>query len=266
MSAYNGIYTDLNSLAQLRTRAEHNPATALDEVATQFEALFTRMMLETMRESSLGDSLLDGGQNEQYLEMFDSQVALEMSRGRGLGLKQMLIRQLGGEQQLRSPEAAQPVAADWRPASREEFIATLLPMAREVENELGISHRAVLAHAALESGWGRHLMRRPDGGNAFNLFGIKADASWHGPQTNVPTLEFRDGVAVRETAGFRVYESLDEAMADYVSFIRGNPRYRAAIEHGADAGRYATELAEAGYATDPDYARKLADIASGIET
>ena len=265
MSAYNGIYTDLNGLAQLRTRAEHNPDTALDEVASQFEALFTRMMLKTMRESSLGDSLFDSSQNKQYLEMFDSQVAVEMSRGRGLGLKEILIRQLGGEPELRSQEVAQPVAADWRPASREEFIEALLPMARKVENELGISHRAVLAHAALESGWGKHTMRRPDGSNAFNLFGIKADASWHGPRVNVSTLEFRDGVAERETASFRAYESLDEAMADYVSFIRGNPRYRTAIDHGADAERYARELAEAGYATDPDYARKLADIATGIE-
>lgn len=266
MSAYSGIYTDLGGLAQLRTRAERRPDSALNEVATQFEALFTRMMLKTMRESSLGDSLFDSNQNKQYLEMFDSQVALEMSRGRGLGLKQMLIRQLGGEPALRSQQVAQPVAPDWRPATPGEFVDGLLPLARRVEDELGISHRAVLAHAALESGWGKHTMRRPDGSNAFNLFGIKADSSWDGARVAVKTLEFRDGVAARETASFRAYGSLDEAVSDYVSFMRDNPRYRSAIEHGADAQSYARELAEAGYATDPDYARKLAAIAAGIET
>ncbi|NND59486.1 MAG: flagellar assembly peptidoglycan hydrolase FlgJ [Gammaproteobacteria bacterium] len=267
MSAYNGIYTDLNGLAQLRNQAESRPQGALDEVAGQFEALFTKMMLKTMRESSLGDSLFDSSQNKQYLEMFDNQVALEMSRGRGLGLKEMLVRQLGGAVTEAQPieQVAQPVTTNWQPASNDEFVSELLPFARQIENDLGISHRAILAQAALESGWGQHTMTRPDGSDAFNLFGIKADGSWDGERVGVNTIEFYDGVGQRERASFRAYESIGDAMADYADFIVSNPRYRDALRAGSDPHAYARELQRAGYATDPEYADKLSRIIDGSQ-
>lgn len=274
MSAYSGIYTDLNGLAQLRTRAQRRPEAALEEVAGQFEALFTRMMLKTMRESNLGDSLFDSNGTEQYLEMFDNQVALSMSRGRGLGLKEQLIRQLGGAADSEistnrpagalprrpAPLTAAPAAAEWNPANAEEFVRDLAPHARRVARELGVDERAIIAHAALESGWGRHTMRRDDGSNAFALFGIKADAAWRGDRVTVGTLEVRDGVARRERASFRAYDSLADAVNGYADFLRENPRYGTALAQGADARAYARELQAAGYATDPHYAAKLTRI------
>ncbi|NNF61201.1 MAG: flagellar assembly peptidoglycan hydrolase FlgJ [Gammaproteobacteria bacterium] len=259
MSAYSGIDTDLNGLARLRTQAQQRPQAALEEVAGQFEALFTRMMLKTMRESSMNSDLMSSSQSSQYLEMFDGQIAQEMSRGRGLGLKELLIRQLGqldGAAPLERPVQAQRL----EPGSKEDFIAGLRPFARQVEQELGISHRAVLAQAALESGWGRHTMRKPDGSDSFNFFGIKADASWNGERVAKRTLEFRDGIGTRETANFRSYDSMGEAVKDYAEFIRSNPRYEQAIERGADPHAYAQELQRAGYATDPKYAQKIVAI------
>ncbi|MDH3768904.1 MAG: glucosaminidase domain-containing protein, partial [Gammaproteobacteria bacterium] len=243
MSAYSGIYSDMQGLAELRTHAVRRPESALEEVAGQFEAVFTRMMLKTMRESSLNSDLLESNQSAHYMEMFDSQVAVEMSRGRGLGLKQLLMRQLGSDSTNKPVESTVAIdRGDFEPASRKEFVAALLPFARQVEKELGISHKAVLAQAALESGWGRRTMRHPDGKSTFNLFGIKADRSWSGDRVALRTLEFEDGIAHRPRENFRAYQSLGHAVDDYAGFIRDNPRYTRAIQLGADPHAYAHEL------------------------
>jgi flagellar protein FlgJ len=75
----------------------------------------------------------------------------------------------------------------------------------------------------------------------------------------VPTLEYRDGVAQKEYASFRAYDSLDEGLADYVNFMQSNPRYQDALGLKDPAG-YAKALQEAGYATDPAYASKIESI------
>ncbi len=102
-------------------------------------------------------------------------------------------------------------------------------------------------------------MCHPDGRSSHNLFGIKADSRWSGPQVGARTLEFRDGTLQREQASFRAYASPAESVADYAEFIAANPRYRDALAAG-DAARYLQELQRAGYATDPDYANKIMSI------
>lgn len=263
MSAFSGIADNMQGLAEMRVPTAQRDESELEVVAGHFEALFTRMMLKTMRESSLKSDLFESNQNSQYTEMFDDQVAMQMSRGRGLGLKQMLIQQLQGagtQQSLPAERIGSSGKYDWKPTSNDEFVSDLMPFARQVEKELGVSHKAVLAQAALESGWGRHAIRKPDGSNSFNLFGIKADSAWNGDRVATRTLEVEDGVARRTTASFRSYQSLGEAARDYADFIRSNPRYSQAIEHGSDPHAYAQELQRAGYATDPDYAKKIGDI------
>ncbi|MCU0937398.1 MAG: glucosaminidase domain-containing protein, partial [Gammaproteobacteria bacterium] len=112
----------------------------------------------------------------------------------------------------------------------------------------------------LESGWGRSTLRREDGSNGFNLFGIKATPSWKGDHVSVPTLEYEGGVAVRRQAAFRAYGSYAESFQDYVSLVRDNPRYARALERAADPQAYMRELQAAGYATDPAYAEKVIRI------
>ena len=158
--------------------------------------------------------------------------------------------------------AAADAAAGRQPAwdSPEAFVRDLRPHAERAAAELGVAPEALLAQAALETGWGRHVIRRADGSSSHNLFNIKAHRGWDGDRVGVRTLEFRDGVARREQAAFRAYDSLDQAFGDYVDFIKGHPRYRQALEAGADPRRYARELQAAGYATDPRYAEKIGDI------
>jgi flagellar protein FlgJ len=135
----------------------------------------------------------------------------------------------------------------------------------EAAKRLGLKPQALIAQAALETGWGQHLMRKTDGSPSNNLFGIKADKRWGGDRVSVDTLEFEQGVSVKKRAHFRAYDSLRQSFEDYVSFLQSNPRYREALSATADTGRYFTALQEAGYATDPDYARKIEAVLDGRE-
>jgi peptidoglycan hydrolase FlgJ len=147
------------------------------------------------------------------------------------------------------------------PANATEFVKTMLPAAQAAADKLGVSVRAVLAHAALETGWGRHMPRAANGASSNNLFGIKAGSGWDGAKARVSTTEYENGVAVRRVDSFRAYDSPTAAFNDYADLIAGNPRYASALGHGDNVKGFATALQRSGYATDPSYAAKLAHIA-----
>lgn len=145
--------------------------------------------------------------------------------------------------------------------SPEEFVAALWPVAEKVGYEMGVNPKAIIAQAALETGWGKSVMHDQSGRNAFNLFGIKADARWQGSAVNASTLEYRDGVANREVASFRAYENYEESFRDYADFVRNSARYQQALGNGDDVQKYSQGLQQGGYATDPHYALKIQRIA-----
>ncbi|MDP3877118.1 MAG: flagellar assembly peptidoglycan hydrolase FlgJ [Methylobacter sp.] len=147
--------------------------------------------------------------------------------------------------------------------SAEEFVRRLHPYAEQAAKELGVEPKVILAQAALESGWGRSLIKKGNGENSFNLFNIKADKSWRGEQARRATLEFDQGVAKKVNAGFRSYGSFEESFKDYVEFIKSNPRYGDALKKVGNAEHYMRELQQAGYATDPKYAAKVMSIYQG---
>lgn len=147
----------------------------------------------------------------------------------------------------------------WAPASPQEFIDRLRPVAEGTARELGVQTDVLLAQSALETGWGKHVSAGPQG-SSNNFFNIKAGADWTGPTVTVQTVEYRDGVAVRESARFRAYDSPEESFADYAALIAQSPRYAAAQSKSADPEQYLRELQRAGYATDPAYADKVLSI------
>jgi flagellar protein FlgJ len=157
--------------------------------------------------------------------------------------------------------AAADKAVSWLPGDAKTFVRDLAPTAAVVAKQLGVSVRAVLAQAALETQWGQH-MPQSHGVRSNNLFGMKAGSSWDGAKVSVPTLEFEGGVAVRRSAQFRAYQSPAESLADYGRLIADNPRYSKAIGHGDDVLGFAKGLVAGGYATDPGYAHKVAAIAN----
>lgn len=304
-----GTYTDMSAFAGLRSAAQTDSKTALPVVAKQFESIFTQMMLKSMRDASaaMGDDIMGSQAGTAYRDMFDHQLSLTLSQGKGIGIADMLIRQLGGAAPssggsadlfagvtgdastaaaVSSPsdqesglmdslermigragravgEGANAVAnAVGKMTSPEDFVQKLAPHAIEAAKKLGVSVRALLAQAALETGWGKHMPAQ-GGTTSFNMFGIKAGSSWDGKRVNVPTLEYEDGVAVRRKDSFRAYDSPSESFQDYADMVSSSPRYAAAVGRGDDVAGFAHALVKGGYATDPSYAKKLTDIANG---
>ena len=384
-------YNDISGLQKLRTGAKNNDDQALEAVAKQLEGVFLNMMLKSMREanSMFGeDNPLNSKETEFYQGMYDQQISLTMAEGKGIGLADVIIRQMrgvGGDQKETTPGTAalgfplnremEPKAFPLDGAQRgydlpvkkteyelplervrsvawgkgaehnsstdknsknnntkpsinfpiqipsnsiaESFGAPVLPLVPSVDqgyltenqplktlpiqspstestslasvlqhafptaaafvdvitpyakaaaNELGIDVNAIVAQAALETGWGNHIIKGNDGKSSLNLFGIKSTHNWAGDKATVKTLEYKNGIAAKETADFRSYKSMDEAFQDYISFLKNNPRYKHALENTNTAKDWGFQLQQAGYATDPNYGKKIASIVSRLSS
>ena len=162
---------------------------------------------------------------------------------------------------------AQPPLAKGKAAfdSAQDFVQTMLPLAQEAADRIGVDPNYLVAQAALETGWGKSILRRSDGDSSFNLFGIKTHGQWKGEAARAVTSEYQDGQVVRETASFRAYDSYKQSFHDLVDFLQSNPRYQNALSSTGNSEKFVRELQAAGYATDPQYARKINQIARKID-
>jgi flagellar protein FlgJ len=290
---------DANGLNKLQRSARENSPEALKAVAEQFEALFLNMMLKSMREAGGGEGgIFDNEQSKMYTSMLDQQMTQSIA-SRGVGLADVLIRQLSPQHMAIDPHASaqmQPrqaklqeamdrmletrptVAASSSPSVKEDelsaaqippsdkpshihsFQVRMEPHAEAASRITGIPSKFILAQAALESGWGKREIVGTDGTRSHNVFGIKATGGWKGDVVETVTTEYVDGVAQRKVEKFRAYDSYADAFRDYAKLLSGNPRYQSVITQGQDAVGFATGLQRAGYATDPNYADKLTRI------
>lgn len=263
---------DPAALAGLKREARTQSPQALREVARQFESLFTRMLLKSMREASFGDSLTGGDGEGFYRDMYDDQLAVELSKGSGLGLAEMLVEQLT-RARLGSTSAAEPAesgtpgtaaAAAAASETQQRFVDEIWPQAEAAGRALGVDPTAIVAQAALETGWGQHMPRDATGASSFNLFGIKAGAGWRGASVDARTQEYLGGAAETRTERFRAYGSPADSLRDYAQLIGRSPRYAEALAAGGDARAFGAALQQAGYATDPEYGNKLAALAGQV--
>lgn len=142
---------------------------------------------------------------------------------------------------------------------KDKFVANLYPAAVKVSQETGMSKELILAQAAQETGWGQHILA-----GTHNIFNIKASANWTGPTKSFRVWEIEDGLKIWKNQDFRVYGSTEEALRDRVKFLQDNHRYtKAGLFDDGTKGDFAKEAAalqEAGYATDPLYARHLIGV------
>ena len=282
---------DLGSLDTLRQAAHRGDESALREAAQQFESIFLQMMLKSMRKAedafSDEDSPFNSKQVKFYREMYDQQLAVNLSSSGSIGLADIIVKQLG--QNVEGFQPASTVRSDGNLSSinraraadveaiqnqytgtqgdkvsafetPQEFIAALLPSAEKAAAEIGLDPLALVAQAAVETGWGQQIIHSAQGKNSHNLFGIKADSRWQGDKALVETLEFSEGVPRKEQAQFRSYSSFDDSLKDYVNFVKQSPRYADAVQKSADSKAYFDSLQEAGYATDPKYSNKVIDV------
>ncbi|MDN8599859.1 flagellar assembly peptidoglycan hydrolase FlgJ [Citrobacter sp. S2-9] len=286
---------DAQSLNDLKAKAGQDPAANLRPVARQVEGMFVQMMLKSMREALPKDGVFSSDSTRLYTSMYDQQIAQQMTAGKGLGLAEMMVKQMTEGQAQPADDAPQiPMkfsletvtsyqnqaltqrvrkAMPQIPESHDEplsgdskaFLAQLSLPARLASEQSGVPHHLILAQAALESGWGQRQIRRENGEPSFNIFGVKASGSWKGPTTEITTTEFENGEAKKVKARFRVYSSYLEALSDYVGLLTRNPRY-AGVTSASSAEQGAQALQNAGYATDPHYARKLTSMIQQLKS
>ncbi|THF64450.1 flagellar assembly peptidoglycan hydrolase FlgJ [Pseudothauera rhizosphaerae] len=148
------------------------------------------------------------------------------------------------------------------PSGKEAFVREIWPHAQAVSRETGIPARFIVAHAALETGWGEKILHHADGRSSYNLFNIKAGSAWQGETVSRTVKEYAGGTSYSEQARFRSYGSYTEAFRDYARLLSDSPRY-AGVLGQTDAAGFARGLQQAGYATDPRYAAKLAGVIGG---
>lgn len=285
---------DAQSLNELKTKAGQDPQANLRPVARQVEGMFVQMMLKSMRETLPKDGMFSSDQTRLYTSMYDQQIAQQMTAGKGLGLAEEMVKQLSAQQPPDENAGQVPMKFDRQAVTSyqnaaltqmvrkalpkapdgsdvplsgdsKDFLAQLSLPARLASEQSGIPHHLILAQAALESGWGQRQIRQQNGEPSFNLFGVKASAGWKGKVTEITTTEFENGEAKKVKAKFRVYSSYLEALSDYVGLLTRNPRY-AAVTSAATAEQGAQALQNAGYATDPQYARKLTGMIQQLKS
>ncbi|MCJ8167964.1 flagellar assembly peptidoglycan hydrolase FlgJ [Atopomonas sediminilitoris] len=360
----NASYTDLNRLNKLKVGEQKNSLENITKVAREFESLFVNEMLKAMRKATevfSEDNYLNSKETKFYQDMYDQQLSVSLAQKPGIGLADVLVRQMSQLQegvqranpfpQMATPDsdsapvvsgkslsrknvvaapdsarddsglinqrrlslpgkltdrvlagivppsavanndAAQSFAAPEAPAvqgadlfqgrrlaqpplapsksafaNAQDFIEHMLPMAEQAAGELGVEPRFLVAQAALETGWGKHMIRTGEGKSSHNLFGIKTHNSWEGDSARVVTTEFVGNKRERQVANFRAYDSYADSFNDYVAFLKSNPRYQEALASADNGDVYARELQKAGYATDPQYARKISQIARQMQT
>lgn len=159
-----------------------------------------------------------------------------------------------------------------------DFVTRFRPFALTTQQKTGINYAFILAQAALESGWGNVAP-----GNMF--FGVKDTDGVNGNEQLLRTteysrrfdLKFPEVISVTPVLRggqkwfkyvvrdyFRKYATPEESFSDHTMFFFVNKRYKSALLVKGDPQLFASAIAKAGYATDPDYAKKLISIIDKI--
>jgi flagellar protein FlgJ len=282
-SLSNSLAADAQSLGNLKAEASKSSPETIRETAKQFESLFMRELIKSMREATMKSGMLDNPGSDLGTDLLDQQFAVQMS-GQPGGLSdliaQQLTRQMGAAKDgnasskdavgaakgsdaassavaLASPTPA-PIKSQRAPTtSQADFVHRHSDVASKIEKASGIPASYMLGQAGHETGWGKFEIKQKGGAPSFNLFGIKAGANWKGKVAEVTTTEFVGGVAKKTVARFRAYDSYEDSFRDYASMISESPRYSHAKLQTGSVQAFASGLQKAGYATDPDYAAKL---------
>jgi flagellar protein FlgJ len=307
-------FFDLGNLDSLRKEALSGgdastdaSKAALKKAAAQFEAIFTQMLLKSMRKANEAfedkESPLNSSSVKFFEDMHDQQLSTELSSNGSLGLADLIVQQLSPDGKTFMPgsvlRTTNDFLSDMRAGSSlphtqneekaavnvqkdktyskvpeapsapfestEEFVTTVWEHAKTAAQKIGLNPAVMVAQAALETGWGKHIINKSDGNSSNNLFNIKSDKSWDGEKASKVTLEFEQGTPVKKQASFRAYDSIKESANDFVDFLTQNPRYQEALQNTAKPSEFLDSLQKAGYATDPNYASKIKKVLNSAQ-
>ncbi|HEY2020532.1 flagellar assembly peptidoglycan hydrolase FlgJ [Paraburkholderia sp.] len=306
---------DVQGFGALSAQAKTSPQAGMKMAAQQFDAVFTQMMLKSMRDATPQDGPFDSHDSATFTSMMDQQLSQQLSK-KGIGVADAMLKQLmrnqgmqvgggangaggvagmanafgaggggdegqsaalnalaraygnaqaNGQLALGRPYSANsaftpPLRGDGSSPKIDAFVDKLAAPAQAASAATGIPARFIIGQAALESGWGKSEIKKANGSTSHNVFGIKAGKDWTGKTVSTVTTEYVNGTPHRCVEKFRAYDSYEEAMADYTSMLKNNPRYAQVIHSSRDVSGFANGMQRAGYATDPHYAKKLLSI------
>ena len=289
------FYADNNTLSSLSKNPDKTES--IKAVAKEFEAIFLQMVIKSMRDAnkSIKSELMSSSAEDTYQEMYDSQLSLHLSSSSSIGIAEAIVRQfsqnfatnksdgaksperyalsaegggntlnhnLVGDNEIISHIDSVAELDQGKTLEPHSFVEKVWSGIKEVAKSVDIDPKMMLAQAIHETGWGRFIPRINTGELANNLFGIKADKSWHGDSIVAKTTEVENGVVKQQKEKFRTYDNLRYSMEDYVNFVSSNPRYEKALASN-NGVQYIKELHKAGYATDPNYSEKVLNIYNG---
>ncbi|MFM0734415.1 flagellar assembly peptidoglycan hydrolase FlgJ [Paraburkholderia sediminicola] len=306
---------DVQGFGKLSAQAKASPQAGMKMAAQQFDAVFTQMMLKSMRDATPQDGPFDSHDSATFTSMMDQQLSQQLSQ-KGIGVADAMLKQMMRNQGLQAGGAngasgglsgmsgalggggggdegqsaalnalakaygnaqangqlamgkgysansslTPPIKGDGTSPKVDAFVDKLAQPAQAASAATGIPARFIIGQAALESGWGKSEIKKADGSPSHNVFGIKATKDWTGKTVSTVTTEYVNGKPQRTVEKFRAYDSYQDAMTDYASLLKGNPRYAQVINSAHDVNGFANGMQRAGYATDPHYAKKLMSI------
>ena len=261
LSTQQSLAADGASLNRLKYQAGQATPEAVKETAKQFEALFMREMLKSMREATMKSGLFESPGESLGTDLLDQQFSVQMS-GQPGGLAEIIAKQLMRQMGLQDGAGKTAPAQDTAPvssapAAARGFVQQHAAAAQEVERTSGLPASYLLGQAGHESGWGQREILMKDGSSSHNLFGIKAGGDWKGKVAEVTTTEYVNGAPQKTVARVRAYDSYAESYRDFAQLVGNSPRYAQAREQSGTVQGWAQGLQDGGYATDPEYADKL---------
>ncbi|WP_440855191.1 glycoside hydrolase family 73 protein [Salinisphaera sp. RV14] len=246
----------------------------MQQVVEKFEGMLWNEVAQAMSSVKMGPSTTGYG-GQVYQRMMWRKVASQDFAGADRALTQTTLSQLMGPQAASAQSAqvsgalpaqagssaaspASPAisssaptpASDASSSDPQSWVHKIWHEIKSAAEALGVPAKALLAQAALETGWGRHA-------TGHNLLGVKAHGG--GDSFGAFTHEFQQGVMRRVRSQFQQYPSARHALQDFVSVLKSG--HAQAVGQGTVSG-YARALQDSGYATDPRYAAKIEAVAN----
>jgi flagellar protein FlgJ len=87
-------YLDFGALGRLKGEASQDPKQAIRKTAEQFEAHFLQQMMKSMRDTVEKSDLVESNNMEMYQDLMDKEVAMKMVQRGGIGVANMLEKQM----------------------------------------------------------------------------------------------------------------------------------------------------------------------------
>jgi len=287
----------LNKIKRESNSSESNLEVA-QEIESFFLQNLLKVMRESTK--TIRSNLFASNAAEHYESMQDQQLAFVLAKEGGIGLSEMIVSQLNDlkareltdadelsdsyslkskyytlEEEVEEFDLSKKVQHNIQPmlkrtnlealpdkehSMQNRFITNIWYKVKQVASKLNLDPKLLAAQAALETGWGKLILKDSSGRSSYNLFNIKTNKSWQKDSLDLPVTEYIESRPVLKNASFKMYKNYSESIEDYCNTITNNKRYEKALAVSSNPEAFMQELAKAGFATDIKYPEKVLQV------